>query len=699
MSGDAHAVNKGVDGVARPSRLGSKCFVAHANPVTGKTEWVMQAEDYDYHQEIARSAYADMLHDIERNQKYYAAIAKAVQQLRERGREVRVLDIGTGTGLLSMMAATAGADVVTACEAFQPMAECAEQVMAANGFTDEIQLIRKRSTDVTVGPDGDMKCRANLLVTEVFDTELIGEGAISTYTHAHQHLLEEDCLVVPRAANVYIQPVKSQFIRRWNDPQPVEVNPGDHIVFPPEYTNCGGAPSLHDLQLDQVDEHLFTPISQPVKVFRFDFSKRGALKKWDSFEATIRPLQDGVVDAVFMWWDLEMDPEGEVYLSCAPSWEHPDGKDLPWRDHWMQAIFYPARPFPVKQEEKFRIISQHDEYSMWFEASPFGQAPKVLERPVCQCGLHITLSRPRLAILSDPVRNSIYLKLLKKHINSSSVCMCISDGSLLSLMAAKLGAKKVFAVEGNVMCARIIENIIKANRLEGKITLIEKAACDIKTEDLQGFKVDLVVGEPMFQAHVLPWDNMHFWYAISSLQPLLHPDAQILPFAMTVRAVVMHFSDLWKIRAPVGLCEGFLLNIFDSMIKASSDVVDESVEPQPLWEYPGIALSKPAEVFTLDFRKPDTLTAKQEKQLRLECLEDGSANGVAMWCEFDFGDGLVINTGPREPPAVGTKVEWDFYTRQGVHLFHQPHTVDCGDTIDFNVKFTPEDGSVCFTWL
>lgn len=29
----------------------------------------------------------------------------------------------------------------------------------------------------------------NLLVTEVFDTELIGEGAISVFNHAHQELL------------------------------------------------------------------------------------------------------------------------------------------------------------------------------------------------------------------------------------------------------------------------------------------------------------------------------------------------------------------------------------------------------------------------------------------------------------------------------------------------------------------------------
>jgi len=33
--------------------------------------------------------------------------------------------------------------------------------------------------------------RANLLVTELFDTELIGEGALSAYQHAHENLMVE----------------------------------------------------------------------------------------------------------------------------------------------------------------------------------------------------------------------------------------------------------------------------------------------------------------------------------------------------------------------------------------------------------------------------------------------------------------------------------------------------------------------------
>jgi len=38
--------------------------------------------------------------------------------------------------------------------------------------------------------DGDLAEKANVLVTEVFDTELIGEGALSTFQHAHSSLLQ-----------------------------------------------------------------------------------------------------------------------------------------------------------------------------------------------------------------------------------------------------------------------------------------------------------------------------------------------------------------------------------------------------------------------------------------------------------------------------------------------------------------------------
>lgn len=64
---------------------------------------------------------------------------------------------------------------------------CAKEIIKSNGFKDKIILINKSSQKLKVGID--LPHRMNLLVTEVFDTELIGEGALSVFNHAHQELL------------------------------------------------------------------------------------------------------------------------------------------------------------------------------------------------------------------------------------------------------------------------------------------------------------------------------------------------------------------------------------------------------------------------------------------------------------------------------------------------------------------------------
>lgn len=203
------------------------------NPITGRSEWEPQCEDYDYHQEIARAAFADMLHDSERNQKYLRGLQIAIDRVHRQGRKANVLDIGTGTGILSMMAVQCGADTVTACEAFRPMADCAEKIIDQNGLRHAISIVKKRSTDLVIGTD--MAKRANILVTEVFDTELIGEGAIGIFTHAHEHLLEADCIVVPDAATMYAQVVECPLAWSWNMPKLLANLDGETLLTtPPE---------------------------------------------------------------------------------------------------------------------------------------------------------------------------------------------------------------------------------------------------------------------------------------------------------------------------------------------------------------------------------------------------------------------------------------------------------------------------------
>lgn len=74
----------------------SSVFSSVFSPAAGKFVWKMRPDDYDYVQEMARWAYADMLHDYDRNEKYEEGVKSAIAEIRRRGLTPRVLDIGTG---------------------------------------------------------------------------------------------------------------------------------------------------------------------------------------------------------------------------------------------------------------------------------------------------------------------------------------------------------------------------------------------------------------------------------------------------------------------------------------------------------------------------------------------------------------------------------------------------------------------------
>ena len=63
-----------------------------------------------------------------RGQAYEGAIARAVARKAAEDGEAHVLDLGTGTGLLALMAARAGAKSVVACDLLLPLVAAARQV-------------------------------------------------------------------------------------------------------------------------------------------------------------------------------------------------------------------------------------------------------------------------------------------------------------------------------------------------------------------------------------------------------------------------------------------------------------------------------------------------------------------------------------------------------------------------------------------
>ena len=99
----------------------------------------------------------EMLEDQVRTEAFRRAIFECC-----KGRVV--LEVGTGSGMLAVLAAQAGARRVVAVEADAEMAQLAQQVVDANGV--EVQVLSGRVEDVAPLVDRALGGEAEVLISE-----------------------------------------------------------------------------------------------------------------------------------------------------------------------------------------------------------------------------------------------------------------------------------------------------------------------------------------------------------------------------------------------------------------------------------------------------------------------------------------------------------------------------------------------------
>ena len=138
--------------------------------------------------------HARMLHDTRRTGDYLAAIGRAV-----RPGDV-VLDIGTGSGVLAIAAARAGARQVYAVEA-SDIAEVAERVFAANQVKDRVTLVAGWSRTI------DLPEPADVLVSEIIGNEPFEEEILETTLDARRRLLKHGARLIPHALTLFARPL------------------------------------------------------------------------------------------------------------------------------------------------------------------------------------------------------------------------------------------------------------------------------------------------------------------------------------------------------------------------------------------------------------------------------------------------------------------------------------------------------------
>ncbi|XP_069822009.1 protein arginine N-methyltransferase 7 isoform X2 [Dendropsophus ebraccatus] len=548
-----------------------------------------------------------------------------------------------------------------------------------------------------------MMQRANILITELFDTELIGEGALPSYEHAQHNLMQECWEAVPHRATVYAQVVESHRLWSWNKLLPMQLD--SRTVQPPsEMESCPGAPSVCDVQLSQVKLEDFRPLSDILVVFRVDFSKQISSSPV-SHIVNFTSLANGAAQVVLSWWDIDMDPEATINCSMKPSWLYPALHPVPWRDHWMQCVYFLPKETKVTQGEEMSLIAHQDDYCVWYNlTTPSAADCHSTEIAACRCGAHITWNRARFGELNDQARMDKYKEALKEVLTPSSVCLCVSDGSLLPMVAHSAGAAQVFTLESSFMAQQLMDKLLQTNNLKETIHILQKSQDNITAADLGEMKVTALVGEPFFTTSLLPWHNLCFWYSRTALSRHLAKDCTVLPMSASLCVLVVEFKDLWRIRSPCGNCEGFDVSIMDEMIKKSLDFREsQEAEPHPLWEYPCRALSDPSNLITFDFReKVPTEDIIAEGSLNL--VRSGVCHGVVLWMSYQLTEDISVSTGLLEVSDETGDCHWYPHRKQGVYFFSSLWNLasapkESQSAVTYQLTFKPQIGELRMSFI
>jgi protein arginine N-methyltransferase 7 len=274
-----------------------------------------------------------MLFDAPRNAAYRAAIERFA-----RGK--RVLDIGTGSGLLAMMAARAGAAHVVACEANPLIAATAREIIAANGLADRITVHAAHSSQLD--RTRDLGGGAELIVSEIFHDNLVGEGVLPSLDHARSELGVPDVVFLPGRAAVRLALADTSLFE--DDGAIGMVEGFDLAPFNRHVSRTRniGADSLR-LRLR----------SAPVEPFDFDFAAQGSLAA--QRQSTCELASDGGhVTGVVQWLRLEF--ADDIAYENVPGASGPS--------HWTLRYTPLRSPRDTRAGETVRVGGWHDARSL-----------------------------------------------------------------------------------------------------------------------------------------------------------------------------------------------------------------------------------------------------------------------------------------------------------------------------------------------
>ena len=281
--------------------------------------------------------HVSMINDDDRNNFYLSALKTVINT------NSNVFEIGTGSALLSIMAANLGAKEINTCETNSIMANTATKIIADNNLSKKINVIQKKSNDIIVGKD--INKPADVLVSEIFSSNLLSEDVLPSLEDAKKRLISKNAKIIPEygsimislfggddiGKNIYTEKFENIKLKKFNS-----IIAKKHILH------------RQDLKIDLM--------SNAFEAFRFDLVNKDNFPP-ENKKIEIAAIKKGRSYGIIQWIKLEMG-NGLKHEN------HPT--NLTKASGWQKVLYVFDDPIELSIGQKVVITAKHERNIVWF---------------------------------------------------------------------------------------------------------------------------------------------------------------------------------------------------------------------------------------------------------------------------------------------------------------------------------------------